>query len=266
MTMTALHRTLFATALVAIGGTAYAQPNPDPVPPPAPVDPDVNHPTDTNTNADPNRTMSAPYDPAGTPPPVVVIEPAPPPPPSTTVVEVRPERRSLYERYGVAVALGGGVEGYAMSNQRDQTTDGGNWDVRLTVGTRSPLALEASYIGSAQAINALGLDSNAVLLGNGAQANARLNLSDTLVQPFLYGGVAWKRYSITNTNQNTSDLADNDDVLEVPLGVGVAAKAAGLMLDLRGEYRLATQDDLFASGGNDRADRWGVNANVGIAF
>lgn len=255
MTSTALHRTLFATALVAVGGTASAQPGPDPVP------------TPTETNPDGSRTMPDPIDPSATPqPPVVIIETAPPPPTETTVVEVRPESRSMYERYGVAVALGGGVEGYAMSNQRDQTNDGGNWNVRLTVGTRSPLALEAAYIGSAQGISALGLDSNAVLVGNGAQANARLNLSDTLVQPFLYGGVAWKRYSITNTNTNTSDLSDNDDVLEVPLGLGVAAKAAGLMLDLRGEYRLATQDDLFASGGNDRADRWGVNANVGIAF
>jgi aminopeptidase N len=88
---------------------------------------------------------------------VVVVE-TPPPPPSDTYV--RPERRSLYERYGIGLALGGGVEGYAMSDQRDQTTDGGNWDVRLTVGTRSPLALEASYIGSAQAINSFSAPDN----------------------------------------------------------------------------------------------------------
>ena len=56
-------------------------------------------------------------------------------------------------------------------------------------------------------------------------------------------------------------------MLEVPFGVGVAAKYAGLMLDMRGEYRLASRDELFAATpGNDRADRWGVNANVGLAF
>jgi hypothetical protein len=260
MTTKALHGTLFAAALAAIGGTANAQPvNPDALPPE-----DPHHPTDTDTSKTP-----APVDttPSAVTPPVVIVEPPPPPAPTTTVVEVPPDHRNLYERYGIGVALGGGVEGYAMSGPRDQTTDGGNWDVRLTMGTRSPLAIEAAYIGSAQSINTLGLSNNAVLVGNGAQADARLNLTDTLVQPFFYGGVAWKRYSITNSSQNTSDLIDNDDVLEIPLGVGVAAKYAGLMLDLRGEYRLANQDDLFAATPNsDRADRWGVNANVGLAF
>jgi hypothetical protein len=255
MTKKALHRTLFASALVAIGGTASAQPVP----------------TDTSAPTDPNTTPTTPVivepEPSAVTPPVVVVEP-PPPPPTTTEVVVLPERpKSLYERYGIAMSLGGGVEGYAMKDQRNQTTDGGNWDVRLTMGTRSPFALEASYIGSAQAINTFGLSGDAVLVGNGAQANARFNLTDTLVQPFFYGGVAWKRYSITNTSTNTTDLADDDDVIEVPFGVGFAAKYSGLMLDLRGEYRLANQDDLFAAAGmNDRADRWGVNANVGLAF
>jgi len=212
---------------------------------------------------------------ATTPPPP---QPAPTmtivnPPPTTTYVAPAPtyvesDSRGIYEKYGIGVALGGGVEGFAGDTLRNTTDPGGAWDVRLSLGMKSPLALEAAYVGSAQQINALGLSGNAYLVGNGAQADARLNVTgDPAIQPFVYGGVAWKRYSIRNETANTSDLIDNDDVLEVPLGVGISSRYAGLMLDLRGEYRVATQADLVSqTNPNARQDRFGVNANVGIAF
>ena len=86
-----------------------------------------------------------------------------------------------------------------------------------------------------QAINALGLDSDALLVGNGVQGNLRINATtgDVPVQPFIYGGVAWRRYQLSNTSENTSDVIGEDDVLEVPLGIGVAYKIGGMMLDAR---------------------------------
>jgi len=179
---------------------------------------------------------------------------------------------SLIERYGVEVALGGGVEDFTNDTLRNTTTTGGSWNVRVAVGTRTPLAFEGAYIGSAQPIDALGLDGDAVLLGNGLEALARVNLTQTEIQPFAFGGLGWRRYSIRNENFNTSAVAESDDVLEIPLGVGVAAKYRGFVFDARGEFRIARQEDLMpalnAEDPTEDADmhRWAVNANIGYGF
>jgi len=179
---------------------------------------------------------------------------------------------SLLDRYGVEVALGGGVEDFTNDTLRNTTTTGGSWNVRVAVGTRTPLAFEGAYIGSAQSIDALGLDGDALLVGNGLEALARVNLTETNIQPFAFAGLGWRRYSITNSNFNTSAVAETDDVLEIPFGVGVAAKYRGFVFDARGEVRLATQEDLMpalnAEDPTEDADmhRWAVNANIGYGF
>ena len=148
------------------------------------------------------------------------------------------------------------------------------WGVRVTFGTRSPLALEASYIGSAQRIKSLGLDDNAYLVGNGVQGALRFNTTiDLPVQPFLFAGGAWRRYDLANTATNLSDVDDVDNVFELPLGVGVAGRASGLMIDVRGEFRPAFDEDLVPDvdgaatpTGAVPMHRWGVNANLGYEF
>jgi hypothetical protein len=47
------------------------------------------------------------------------------------------------------------------------------------------------------------------------------------------------------------------------MGVGLSGRWAGLVLDARGEFRMATNEDLVA---NESMHRWGVNANVGYEF
>ena len=189
------------------------------------------------------------------------------------------ERTTERERLGIGIAAGAGAGGFTGSDLRGTSNVGGDWDVRLTFGTRSPLAFEASYIGSAQRLSALGLDNNAMLVGNGAQGALRLNLLAGLpVQPFVFGGVAWRRYDVTNSATNTSDVGETDDVLELPAGAGIAGMFKGLMVDLRGEFRYTTNADLVRTGNLDQPvigisgnefgtmHRWGLNANVGYEF
>ena len=260
----ALRRIAFAGIGIAItAGAAVAQGTPD-MPSTDPVSP-----TDPTTPID-----------ASNPPPV------PPPVVTETVVVTKAEptytpvyTEPLYvasdkpflERYGVGFVIGGGVEGFTNDSMRNSTQDGGNWDVRAIFGTRDWVGFEAAYIGSAQSIDALGLDNDALLVGNGAQANLRLNLTkDSLVQPFAFAGAAWRRYNLRNVSVNTSDVRDSDDVLEIPMGVGLAYKYQGFMIDARGEFRAATGEDLMPSltSTGERAEmhRWGVNANIGYAF
>ena len=188
-------------------------------------------------------------------------------PQPTYTTEEEPGYESTLERYGVAVMLGGGAADWRHGSLRSDTGIAGTWDVRVALGTRWPVAVELSYIGSAQNINLLGLDSDAKLLGNGAQGVGRINIFDWNIQPFLFGGVAWTHYSLEDTSIRTSAVLDTDDVLEVPAGVGINWKYRGFLLDVRGEYRFAFFDDMFGNltSSSDMA-RYGGNANIGYAF
>jgi hypothetical protein len=240
--------------------------------------------TDTAAADTPDQPQNPDEDvttPTTTPPPVtttttvVVPEPQPAPASSTTVITTTPTRTYERDRYEFGISAGGGAGGFTSARMRSGTDVGGEWGVRLTFGTRSPFAIEASYIGSAQRIKALGLDDNAYLIGNGVQGAARLNLTlDLPVQPFLFAGGAWRRYDLANTATNLSDVNEVDNVFELPLGVGIAGHASGLMLDVRGEFRPAFDEDLLpevadnglTSSGAVPMHRWGVNANVGYEF
>lgn len=183
--------------------------------------------------------------------------------PAPAVVEHQP---SLYERWGIAVALGGGVEGFASPNNTGTHT-GGGWNVRATIGTKSLFGFEASYFGSAQPIDALGLSSNAVLLGNGLQGSLRLNLTPQYdVGVFLLGGMAWRRYDLTNTNTTSADVLSSDDVLEFPIGAGLQYVYRGLLFDARADYRFTQYGNMMVTASNSDMNRWGVQGNIGYQF
>ena len=211
------------------------------------------------------------------PAPQAQTEPAPAPqatPPPPMAMEEPEIVTPWYERVGYGLSLGGGVSGFVSDAFRSETSVGGSWDVRLVAGTKQYLALEASYIGSAQSVNAIGLDDDAILVGNGLQAALRVNfLRNYYVQPFLYGGAAWRHYELSNVTINVSDVTDSDDVFEVPVGVGLAGYISGFMADVRAEYRAAWGNDLIPAftGLDDGAvvgsmDRWGVTGNIGMEF
>jgi len=191
----------------------------------------------------------------------------------TTVVTI--SHGTSFRDLGFAVTAGGGISGFTDDSARDATDDGGGWDVRATIGTQMPIAVEISYLGSSQSIDALGLDNDALLVGNGVQANLRVNTrTRRAVQPFFIAGVAWRHYDLSNVASNMSDVADHDDVAELPIGAGIAYHYRGLILDARGEYRPTLGADLIPSlvqdsvtNDNEAAlHRWGVNANIGYEF
>jgi hypothetical protein len=254
------------TAGVGMSQNAFAQAQPDPAKPdstqPAPA-------TETTETCDPDTPCAEPMPPQ--PPPQAQATPAPyvaPEPSHETYVET--PSKPWIERVGLGFSAGGGVDDFASDTMRSTTGVGGGWNVRATLGTRSILAFEGSYIGSAQTIDALGLDNDAILVGNGAQGALRLNfVTNFPAQPFAYGGVAWRHYNITQSNFNTSDIADSDDVAEFPAGVGLAGYLYGMMADVRGEYRFATGEDLAPSNSNSGTatmDRWAVTGSLGFNY
>jgi hypothetical protein len=252
---------LGAVVLVMVtAGTALAQ-NPDY--PTAPDDPAAQQPTQQPTQQPAQAPMQQPGS------TVVVV---PPPAPVTYESESSGMRRM--ERVGFSLSMGGGVTDFTNREMRDTTGVGGSWAVRAVLGTKTPLGFEGSYIGSAQSIDTLGIARDSVLVGNGLQGALRLNAAiGAPITPFVFGGVAWNHYELTNTSSNTSAFESDDDVLELPVGIGIGGSWRGFGYDLRGELRFANNEDMVPelSAGRDTgrsADmhRWGVNATLGYGF
>lgn len=227
------------------------------------------------------QSSNDPYaDPQQDPAQQAAPQPAPAPPPMAEPEpyedygESEPGSMASMKRIGFSLSLGGGVVDFTDSDMRDTTGVGGSWAVRAAFGTKTPIGFEASYIGSAQSIDALGLDNDAVLVSNGLQGALRINaLMDSAVTPFIFGGIGWVRYDLTNVNRNTSAISGKDDVLEFPVGVGIGGSYRGFGYDLRGELRFATKEDMVPELSAGRvtdnfADmhRWGVNATLGYGF
>jgi hypothetical protein len=172
---------------------------------------------------------------------------------------------------GIEATLGGGVIGFVDNGARTFANPGGSWEARMTFGSRFPVAFEAAYVGSAQGIVALGLSSNAVLLGNGGEATLRINLTTTRLQPYLFGGGGFTRYQLTNTAVNLSSVRSTDDVGTVPTGVGMSARLSKeFFIDVRGTYRFTFNDQLFATAsaasgaGNAGLDSWNAIGRLGF--
>jgi hypothetical protein len=257
-------RAAFIVVSVTAAGTAFAQ---------SPDDPMKNNPNDPLQPADPTQPTSTDEarkitEPAE--PPTIVVSPPPPAPVNVTVER----ERSGMMNPGFSLSFGGGVADFTDQGMRDTTSLGGTWAVRAAIGTRAPLAFEASYIGSAQEISALGIDNNSLLVSNGLQGALRLNaVIGAPVTPFIFGGVAWSHFDLANTSTNTSAISGSDDLIEVPVGLGVGGSWRGFGYDVRGELRFATEEDMVPdlSGGRDTgrdADmhRWGVSATLGYGF
>jgi len=182
----------------------------------------------------------------------------------------------LMSGFGTSMQVGGGVFGFVDNGTDNFMDTGGSWTARLVLGTRMPLALEAAYIGTANNISALGLDDDAVLLSNGAEANLRWNILSTIfrsidvgaahIDPYVFSGVAYRHYRLVNDDFNTSSVRNSDNMGEVPFGGGIAIGFGGFAIDARGEYRLAFGDDLFADTDQNDLDTWNVSGRLGWEF
>ncbi|MFZ9887496.1 MAG: hypothetical protein ACO3JL_08340 [Myxococcota bacterium] len=174
---------------------------------------------------------------------------------------------------GAMVMVGGGTMDFARAGPSDFTGTGGYWNARVA-GTRTILSAEGAYIGRAQSIDAVGLSAGSTLLGNGVEGLLRLNApfsqQGILIEPFAVAGGSWEYFTILNDGANTSSIDDNDVVVFLPVGLGVAAAWQGLSLDLRGLYRHAFLSDMFGSSGfgidSPAMSSWQLGANVGFEF
>lgn len=190
-------------------------------------------------------------------------------------IEDSGEEGSFYGS-GLGLEAGGGVNEFAGGPIASMTETGGAWGARLTVGTRSPLAIEAAYIGSANPIQTLGLDRS-TLMANGAEGALRLHLAmaqlndsgSVLLKPYVLAGFAWKHYDLRGASENTSSVQDSDNVYEVPLGVGLSWNFGRFIADQRFDFRPSLSGDIVRDlndqdGGS--LNTWSLTGRVGVEF
>jgi hypothetical protein len=217
----------------------------------------------------PEAEPAAP-EPAPKPAPVAETSPAPAPEPvaSAPPPAVKPDRRPV-SAVGIEATLGGGAIGFIDETSRGVAGTGGSWDARLMFGSRLPIAVEGAYVGSAQGIDALGLSTNSVLLGNGVEGTLRVNMTRSRIQPYLFGGVGYTHYQLNNTATNTSSVLGSDDIGTIPMGVGITGRLGrSFILDARGTYRATFSDDLLRAmaADNNSLQSWNASARVGFEF
>jgi hypothetical protein len=172
--------------------------------------------------------------------------------------------------------VGGGASSFTQPTAAGTSSVGGYWDARVGVGSRSIIGAEVSYVGGSRDITALGLDEDAFLINNGLEGVARLNVPitpkdfDVLVEPYTFAGIGWQRFNVVNASSNTSSVQAEDDIMTVPLGIGLQLGFNAFTLDLRGTYRQALGSDLVGTSTSSfdavSLNSWGAGAALGVEF
>lgn len=181
----------------------------------------------------------------------------------------------LASDFGVSTLVGGGVSGFTDQTMRDTTSAAsGLWNLRLTLGSHTPLGFEAGYVGTAANINALIGDQSGTLVGTTVEGALRYNiLPHYAINPYAFAGIGWQRYDVTGAAFTTSDsgMADSDNSVVYPMGLGVAYRhTSGIVADLRGTFRANTNSGLVLTdpGSKDFAPlhTWEASGAIGYEF
>jgi len=226
---------------------------------------------------------------AGTPAPTVAEEtpPAPPPeaapPPAPEPVEVAPVTPvttppppPFYLRgFGFAVMAGGLYQDFTNNTMQNSTSGAGGWSARFIAGMNSIIGVEAAYVGAASQVQGLGVTANTpYLVSNGLEGTARLNvplrMGYHLVEPYGFAGIGYSHYTISNYNANAqrlSSFTSTDNVMDVPVGGGLAYAYKQFIVDARAGWTATYyQNILTGANSSGTLDHWNVGGQVGFRF
>jgi hypothetical protein len=188
----------------------------------------------------------------------------------------------LQSGFGISAVLGGGLMGFTDQTMRNRTSSvGGMWNLRVTIGSHAPLALELGYVGSAIGLNGLPHADDGTLIGTDFEGDLRFNiLPHNDWNPFIFAGMGWERFDVTGTDVTLAvdGINDHDDLMVFPMGAGVNYRKDGFVAELRGTFRAAAFPDLVlkspwnSSGDHDDNDHfapmhtWEASASIGYEY
>jgi hypothetical protein len=177
-----------------------------------------------------------------------------------------------------SVSAGLGVTDFTGRNAGDATDIGITYDVRVGYRLTPGLRVEGALFRSTQAIAALGLEADADIVGTGLEGVVRydflsvaaFDLGGVQMSPFVFGGLGYQKFSLSDEGANTSDIAASDNTLVLPVGAGIGGTRGALQLDARFTWRQTFDDQMFSArvGGDidSSLDQWSLTARAGLAF
>lgn len=164
-----------------------------------------------------------------------------------------------------SVVAGFGVEGFVESHMRHVVGAGPAWSLRGVVGNPQSVSVEVVYVGSRQPIE-MGGDT---LLGTGALGQIRINVyPDARFDPFFFLGAGWSRFTVRGRTAG-SPFPAHDDVIAIPMGLGIAYRAGSFITDVRAGFTTIAAPDLVAKPMPDGSEdsfamhRIGITADLG---
>jgi hypothetical protein len=186
------------------------------------------------------------------------------------VAAAQPDEREPSLLAMPVVAVGGGVAGFVSPTLREVSDDGGAWNARIAAGDPKAIRLELSYTGAAQPLDS----ASGTLLKSGALVQAHINVGPWVssVEPFMYLGAGLAHYRVRGDIMHR-DLAPTDNVLELPIGAGVAKRVGRYVFDVRAGLEIASGADLLRipkESGSSRTTeimhRFAMAASLGFAL
>lgn len=195
-------------------------------------------------------------------PPSYQAQPAP-------VYQAQPARRAKEPAYSpnqMSIIIGGGVADFVFSPVRNRTNLSGSWDARYLIGTRSNIAFEAGYMGTAAGLdNVLG---DGHLLTHQVSGSLRLNATRGRFQPFVTAGAGWAFLRLSRSDEfSVLEGQRSSSSFLAPFSGGIAAYiGTHLVVDARGTYSLISNNYSFSATQRSRPDMWSAQLSLGYAF
>jgi hypothetical protein len=175
---------------------------------------------------------------------------------------------------GISVSAGGGVSRFTSEEMRSTLTADvhAQWDLRLVLGSRSRLGLEAGISITTARVHPSPTSDTAPLVGLTDEVAVRLNIiPHGDVNPYAFAGVGWQHFDVLAEELDGSTMEQDDTTMTIPLGVGATYRdPGGPLLDLRGTFRATTFQNLVrknaGSAGYAAMHSWTASASVGYEF
>jgi hypothetical protein len=173
-----------------------------------------------------------------------------------------------FRHQGFALSVGGGVSGYVDQAARDHLETGGYWEVRALLGSRSYLASEIAYVGSARGLAAPDASELAAMVGTGIESALRLNLplseGPFRFTPFVFIGPGFTHMAVAGYRGAQPGMKSSDTALVFTSGAGLGVSYRQVAVTGRFTYRQLRGADLIRTGsGNASLNSWAAGLSLG---
>lgn len=171
--------------------------------------------------------------------------------------------------WGLSLSAGAGVTAFFDDDTQRAAHAGGVWDARLGVGADAVFGAELAYVGSAQSLDGLRQEDEAVLFGNGAELTVRADVPIAIVRPYIMAGIGWMHYQVAFEDTALASLDHDEDAWVMPVAAGVRYRTGPVLLDVRATVRSTVIGELAAPNTDAPSmalDSWTMTGRAGWVF